>query len=97
MLALGESSLKTLELSTQEIQSPLLAPGMADRVAVMLNYFLSHLAGTERKNLAVQDPESVGFRPHELLHLVVRIYGQLHAADTLDDDARLAREIVRGS
>ena len=45
--------------TSEEVTAPLLAPEMVGRVAAMLNYFLSLLAGPERRRLAVKNPEQV--------------------------------------
>jgi len=82
MLELGQSTMETLHLSTQEVQAPFLGP-MVNRVAEMLNYFLLHLAGPARKSLAVSKDlrSKIGFRPEELLASVVKLYLNLFHAD----------------
>jgi len=53
-------------------------PEMIDRVAVMLNYFLSHLAGPNRKKLAVKEHAKLHFMPRLLLSKLVEIYINFH-------------------
>ena len=47
--------------------APFLLPEMIDRVAGMLNYFLAHLAGPERRKLRLQQPDKHGWDPKALL------------------------------
>jgi hypothetical protein len=41
----------------------------------MLDYFLLHLTGPERRSLKVKDPEKYFFRPRELLQQIVQVGG----------------------
>ena len=61
--------------------APFLLPEMMDRVASMLNYFLAHLAGPERRKLRLQAPEKHGWDPKTLLAQLCGIYLHLDAAD----------------
>jgi ubiquitin conjugation factor E4 B len=54
---------------------------MIERVASMLNYFLAHLAGPERRKLRLQNPEKHGWDPKTLLAQLCGIYLHLDAAD----------------
>ena len=61
--------------------APFLLPEMIDRVAGMLNYFLAHLAGPERRKLRLQQPDKHGWDPKALLSQLCGIYLHLDAAD----------------
>lgn len=63
---------------TSEIVEPFVRPELADRIAAMLNDWLSHLVGPRSQELKVEDPETYHFRPKELLAHVCRVY--LHLA-----------------
>lgn len=58
---------------------------MVTRAADMLNYFLKFLAGPERRQLRMANPEKYGWDPKELLRLICGIY--LHLADVDANDA----------
>jgi len=79
----GHATLKTLLLSMADVKAPFLEGQMVERVAVMLNYFLLHLAGQERKSLAIskETRAKLGFSPQELLSTVVALYLSLHSGD----------------
>eukprot|EP01121_Diplochlamys_sp_Union-15-3_P012023 TRINITY_DN3548_c0_g1_i2.p1 TRINITY_DN3548_c0_g1~~TRINITY_DN3548_c0_g1_i2.p1 ORF type:complete len:283 (+),score=33.58 TRINITY_DN3548_c0_g1_i2:221-1069(+) len=55
-----------------------LRPEMIDRVSAMLNYFLSHLTGPQRKNLAVKRSNKLNFNPRMLLTTLAQIYINFH-------------------
>lgn len=59
---------------TSEIVEPFVRPELADRIAAMLNDWLSHLVGPRSQELKVDDPETYNFRPKELLAHVCRVY-----------------------
>ena len=50
---LGRETIHTLEFLTSKITSIFCHPTMVDRIAAMLNYFLSHLVGPKKKHLKV--------------------------------------------
>ena len=52
--------------------APFLLPEMVDRLASMLNYFLKYLTGSERRRLAIKDPEKFSFKPRELLLSIIQ-------------------------
>ncbi len=58
----------------------------------MLNYFLSFLAGKERRQLKVKDPKKYGFDPKSLLSQIVTVY--LHLGDA-DPENAFATAIAR--
>ena len=39
----------------------------------MLNYFLKYLTGSERRRLAIRDPEKYSFKPRELLLSIIQV------------------------
>ena len=53
---------------------------MVDRLASMLNYFLKYLTGSERRRLAIKDPEKFSFRPRELLLSIIQVRGKAQGA-----------------
>ena len=51
------------KISTESPSSAVFThPTMVDRIAAMLNYFLKHLVGPDRKSFKVQNVESYEFR-----------------------------------
>jgi ubiquitin conjugation factor E4 A len=50
---LGRETIHTLEFLTSKITSIFCHLTMVDRIAEMLNYFLSHLVGPKKKNFKV--------------------------------------------
>ena len=69
--------------TSKEIASPFLRPEIIKRVADMLNYFLSHLAGPERRKLKVKNPEKYKFDPKELLTKIVTVYLNLYKNESI--------------
>jgi ubiquitin conjugation factor E4 A len=53
---LGKETIHTLEYMSSEVRSVLCHSTMVDRVAAMLNYFLYHLVGPNKKNFKVNTP-----------------------------------------
>lgn len=49
----------------------------------MLNYFLSHLAGPERRKLKVKNPEKYEFNPKDLLTKIVTVYVNLYKTEEM--------------
>ncbi|KAM0865296.1 hypothetical protein ACQ4PT_043365 [Festuca glaucescens] len=73
-MKLANEDVGMLAFTSEQIPAPLLLPEMVERVASMLNYFLSQLAGPQRKSLTVKDPEKYEFKPKQLLTQIVTIY-----------------------
>lgn len=69
-MTLANEDVGMLAYTSDEITSPFLLPEMVERVANMLNYFLSQLVGPQRKTLTLRDPEKYEFRPKKLLKQV---------------------------
>ncbi len=82
-LTLAMVHVRMMRFTTAEAAcaAPFLLPAMIDRVASMLNYFLAHLAGPERRKLKLSAPEKHGWDPKELLAQLCGIYLHLDAAD----------------
>ncbi|GAA5952757.1 hypothetical protein JCM3765_002266 [Sporobolomyces pararoseus] len=76
-LDLGVQSLRLLRDFSKETTSPFLTPEIVDRLAAMLDYNLSSLAGPKCQELKVKNPEEYKFRPKELLSDVLTIFQQL--------------------
>ena len=78
---LGRWTIHTLEYLTSEITSIFLHPVMVDRVAAMLNYFLQHLVGPNKKNFKVKDKEEYKFKPDVFVMDICKIYVHLYHSD----------------
>lgn len=76
-LDLGVQSLRLLRDFSKETTSPFLTPEIVDRLAAMLDFNLSSLAGPKCQELKVKNPEEYKFRPKELLSDVLTIFQQL--------------------
>eukprot|EP00898_Chlorokybus_atmophyticus_P007588 jgi/Chlat1/7830/Chrsp66S00575 len=81
-MQMADYYIRMMQYTTTEITAPFLLPEMVDRVAEMLNYFLLQLAGPQRRDLKVQDPEKYNFRPKELLAMIADIYLHLAVGDS---------------
>ena len=80
-LTLANVHVRMMGYTSRDIASPFLLPEMVERVAAMLNYFLLFLAGPQRRQLKVKDPEKYGWNPKELLSMIADVYLNLFAAD----------------
>jgi ubiquitin conjugation factor E4 A len=78
---LGRETIHTLELLTSKITSIFCHPTMVDRIAAMLNYFLSHLVGPKKKNFKVKDQKDYEFDPARIVMDICKIYVHLHESD----------------
>ncbi|XP_077284887.1 ubiquitination factor E4A [Arctopsyche grandis] len=76
---LGKHTIRTLEHLTSEIKSVFCHPTMLDRIASMLNYFLLHLVGPNKKNFKVKDSKEYEFDPVTTVLNICRIY--IHLGD----------------
>lgn len=52
-------------------------PILVDRIACMLNYFLSRLVGPKSRDLTVRDKSTYGFRPDLFVEEICRVYVNL--------------------
>ena len=68
---------------------------MVSRLSNMLNYFLKYLTGSERRRLAIKDPEKYNFRPKDLLLSIIKVYLHVFAADRSDSFSRAIAEDER--
>ena len=59
---MGKETIEMLDRLSAKISAVFTHPTMVDRIAAMLNYFLKHLVGPDRKSLKVQNIESYEFR-----------------------------------
>lgn len=80
-LTLAMVHVRMMGYTSREIAHPFLRPEMVERVAAMLNYFLLFLAGPERRQLKIKNPEKYGWDPKELLATISDVYVQIYAAD----------------
>lgn len=72
---LGLDTIEMLEMLTGATAAVFTHPTMVDRVAAMLNYFLKHLVGPERRAFKVRgDVEEFAFKPAEIVRRICRIY-----------------------
>lgn len=79
---LGRWTIHTLEFLTSEITSIFCHPTMVDRVAAMLNYFLHHLVGPNKKNFKVKDKDEYDFKPDVIVIDICKIYVHLYESDS---------------
>ncbi|XP_014284725.1 ubiquitin conjugation factor E4 A [Halyomorpha halys] len=71
---LGQETIHTLEYMSSEIKSIFCHPMMVERITAMLNYFLYHLVGPNKKNLKVKDHEEYMFNPGAIVKDICGIY-----------------------
>ncbi|KAM7533931.1 hypothetical protein Aperf_G00000111955 [Anoplocephala perfoliata] len=55
---------------------------LVDRIACMLNYFLSHLVGPKSRELTVKDKSSYGFKPELFVEEICKVYVSLGLGDS---------------
>jgi ubiquitin conjugation factor E4 B len=82
-LFFANQNIEMMAYTSKEIASPFLRPEIIKRVADMLNYFLSHLAGPERRKLKVKNPEKYEFNPKDLLTKIVTVYVNLYKTEEM--------------
>lgn len=75
---LGAHTIHTLIRLTKEIPQMFTHNTLVDRMAAMLNYFLSTLVGPKQRNLKVRDMEKYEFRPGETVFDICTIYTHLY-------------------
>ncbi|KAK8736683.1 hypothetical protein OTU49_004593 [Cherax quadricarinatus] len=75
---LGAHTIQTLIRLTKEIPQMFTHATLVDRMAAMLNYFLSTLVGPKQRNLKVRDMEKYEFRPAETVSDICTIYTHLY-------------------
>uniref|UniRef100_A0A1Z5KVF0 Ubiquitin conjugation factor E4 A n=1 Tax=Ornithodoros moubata TaxID=6938 RepID=A0A1Z5KVF0_ORNMO len=79
---MGTETISTLAWLTSGITSIFCHPTMVDRIAPMLNYFLVHLVGPEKKKLKVKDLNEYEFKPQGLVQNICKIYDHLGSPNT---------------
>lgn len=76
---LGSHTIQILIRLTKEIPQMFTHSTLVDRMAAMLNYFLSTLVGPKQRNLKVRYMEKYEFRPGEIVSDICTIYTHLYA------------------
>ncbi len=71
---LGKSTVGLLKEFTAETKAPWMSPEIIDRLAAMLDYNLTKLAGPECQNLKVENVEKFRFNPKQLLSDILSVY-----------------------
>lgn len=74
---LGATTVDLLKLFTAETKAPFMMPEVVDRLAAMLDYNLSVLAGPKLQELKVNNPEKLGWEPRNLLRDIIDIFVNL--------------------
>ncbi|XP_047740861.1 ubiquitin conjugation factor E4 B isoform X3 [Hyalella azteca] len=90
-LTLTRETLEMMHHLTKEIPKPFVRPELGDRLAAMLDYNLTQLAGQKCRDLKVRNPEKYGWDPKKMLGLIVDVYLHLDSpefARTLANDER---------
>jgi len=72
-MMLANETFEMLHYLSKDIIAPFMRPELIDRLASMLNYFLSQLVGRGRE-LKVQNPEKYNFDPRMLIDKLVTVY-----------------------
>uniref|UniRef100_A0A1B6C5Z5 Ubiquitin conjugation factor E4 A n=1 Tax=Clastoptera arizonana TaxID=38151 RepID=A0A1B6C5Z5_9HEMI len=79
---LGKENIETLEYLTSETQSLFCHPTLVDRIAAMLNYFLLHLVGPNKKNFKVKEMDKYKFQPAEIVLYICKMYIHLFKSES---------------
>lgn len=74
---IGRDTIATLTMITDHVKSFFSHKILVDRMASMLNYFLHHLVGPNKKNFKVKQMKEYEFDPGELVKNICRIYVNL--------------------
>lgn len=94
-MACSNEVVNMLACTLEQIAAPLLLPGMVDRVAGMLNFFLLKLHCPERKNLKLEQPENYKYDPKHLLKQIVKISVNLARWGDTHSQLHLPRMVAR--
>lgn len=73
-IGLGNETVHMLNYMTSEVPGVFQRPEVIDRLAAMLDYNLTTLAGPKCSELKVQDPSQYRFEPRNLLKELVQVY-----------------------
>ncbi|CAG5046070.1 unnamed protein product [Parnassius apollo] len=74
---LGRDTIRTLVRLTAHAPYVFCHPTLVDRIASMLNYFLMHLVGPNKKNFKVKDMKEFEFDPASTVLDICRMYVEL--------------------
>ncbi|XP_050350445.1 ubiquitin conjugation factor E4 A [Nymphalis io] len=74
---LGRDTIRTLVRLTAHAPSVFCHPTLVERIASMLNYFLLHLVGPNKKNFKVKDMKEYEFEPANTVLDICRMYVEL--------------------
>lgn len=74
---IGRDTIATLTIITDHVKSFFSHKILVDRMASMLNYFLHHLVGPNKKNFKVKQMNEYEFNPGDLVKNISRIYVNL--------------------
>ncbi|XP_045536745.1 ubiquitin conjugation factor E4 A [Papilio machaon] len=74
---LGRDTIRTLVRLTAHAPYVFCHPTLVDRIASMLNYFLLHLVGPNKKNFKVKDLKEYEFEPANTVMDICRMYVEL--------------------
>ncbi|KAG6476648.1 hypothetical protein ZIOFF_065893 [Zingiber officinale] len=80
-MKLANGNVGMLAFTSEQIPAPFLLPEMVERVAIVLNYFLLQLTGSQWRFLDIKDPEKYEFRPRQLLKQITKIYVHIARGD----------------
>lgn len=80
---IGRDTIVTLTMITDHVKSFFSHKILVDRMASMLNYFLHHLVGPNKKNFKVKQMNEYEFNPGELVKNICRIYVNLACPNPL--------------
>lgn len=78
---MSNETIRTLQWLTTEIKSIFCHPTIVERITAMLNYFLLHLVGPQKKNLKVKDLKEYEFKPQALVQDICKIYKNLGSSN----------------
>ncbi|CAG9786753.1 unnamed protein product [Diatraea saccharalis] len=89
---LGRDTIRTLVRLTAHAPHVFCHPTLVDRIASMLNYFLLHLVGPNKKNFKVKDMKEFEFDPASTVRDICRMYVELGTNErfcaAVSDDGR---------
>ena len=74
-MTMANEDVGMLAYTSDLITTPFLLPELVEKVANMLNYFLSHLVGPQRKTLTLKNLEKYEFRPKQIVEIMCTYAG----------------------
>jgi ubiquitin conjugation factor E4 B len=80
-MLLAKESIRMLHLLARDYASYFMRDELSDRLATMLNYFMSQLAGPQNLELKVKNPAKYNFEPKWLLKKIANIYLYFYRAN----------------